>query len=44
MIIAGVNGCVLLLVGLFIAYADYKEDKDYYENFEYVNRGKKWNT
>lgn len=44
MIISLWNGAVLLLVSLWLAYIDFKEDQEYYQNFEYKKRGQKWNT
>lgn len=38
------NACVLLLIALFLSWVDFEEDKAYYKNFKYKNRGQKWDT
>lgn len=44
LIIGLANLSVLLLISLFLSWVDYEEDKAYYKNLKYKNRGQKWNA
>lgn len=35
---------IVMIVGVIIAYRDYKESKRFRENNEYLNRGGKWKS